>query len=55
MDRELSVTIKRKNSQNKIYEVVRGECKGRRARAKQGRPSREVYEVYEERSDEGEK
>lgn len=38
MDRELSVTIKRKISQNKIYEVVRGGCEKREPERSEGAP-----------------
>ena len=38
MDRELSVTIKREISQNKIYEVVRGGCEKREPERSEGAP-----------------
>jgi len=47
VDRELSVTIKRKISQNKIYEVVRGGCEKREPERSEGDSSKKVYWVCE--------
>jgi len=55
VDRELSVTIKRKISQNKIYEVVRGGCEKREPERSEGAPQEKFMRSTRSEATRGEK